>query len=224
MKKMYNKRKGYFDKERFMKILYGTTNNAKLIAMKNAIKTLDIELIGLNDLECEIPSVEESGKSPLENAQIKAKTYYEAFGMPVFSCDSGLYIDELEADEQPGVHVRRIDGKELSDDEMIRYYSSLAEKHGGRLTARYRNAICFVFDENIDYSSMDDSLATEPFLLVSKPHKKRVQGFPLDCLSKDIGSGKYYYDIKEKDPSTSALEEGFKMFFTNIIEKSHDFK
>lgn len=161
-----------------MKILYRTMNNAKLIVMKNAIKTFDdIEFIGLNDLECEIPSVEESGKSPLENAQIKAKTYYEAFRMPVFSYDSGLYIDELEADEQAGAHVRRVAGKELSDDEMIGYYSSLEKKHGGNLTARYRNAICFVFDDNIDYSSMNDLLATEPFLLVSKPHKNVYRDF-----------------------------------------------
>ena len=33
-----------------MKILYGTTNKAKLQAMKLAVETLDIELIGLNDL------------------------------------------------------------------------------------------------------------------------------------------------------------------------------
>jgi inosine/xanthosine triphosphate pyrophosphatase family protein len=34
-----------------MKLLYGTTNNGKLQAMKNALKEFDIELIGLNDLE-----------------------------------------------------------------------------------------------------------------------------------------------------------------------------
>ena len=34
-----------------MKLLYGTTNNGKLQAMKNALKEFDIELMCLNDLE-----------------------------------------------------------------------------------------------------------------------------------------------------------------------------
>lgn len=199
-----------------MKILYGTTNKAKLQAMKAAVEPLDIELIGLNDLDREIPFIDESGKTPLENAEIKAKAYYEAFQMPVFSCDSGLYFDELTEDEQPGIHVRRINGKELTDDEMIQYYSSLAEKHSGKITGRYRNAIYFILDEKHCYSSMDLSIATEPFILVAKPHPKRVEGFPLDSLSIDIGSGKYYYDLEVKDVSTS-VDDGVRKFFSEIM-------
>ncbi len=37
-----------------MKILYGTTNKGKLQAMAAAVKSLDVELIGLNELDCEI--------------------------------------------------------------------------------------------------------------------------------------------------------------------------
>ena len=82
-----------------MKILYGTTNKGKLQAMAAAVKSLDIELIGLNELGCELPCINELGLTPLENAEIKAKAYYEAFHMPVFSCDSGLYFDELKEEE-----------------------------------------------------------------------------------------------------------------------------
>jgi len=105
-----------------MKILYGTTNKGKLQAMKAAVKSLDIELICLNELDCELPCINENGHTPLENAEIKAKAYYKTFHMPVFSCDSGLYFDELKEEEQPGIHVRRINDKELTDDEMIQYY------------------------------------------------------------------------------------------------------
>lgn len=199
-----------------MKILYGTTNKAKIDVMKKAVKGLGIELISLNDLECELPAIEENGKNPLENAKIKAETYYEMFHMPVFSCDSGLYFDELEDEEQPGVYVRRVNGKELNDEEMIEYYSSLAKRHGGTLKGRYRNGIYFIVNEKTIYSSMDLSLATEPFLLAEKPHKKRVEGFPLDSLSKDIATGEYYYDLKEKD-LTSGMEEGFRQFFLQIM-------
>ena len=199
-----------------MKILYGTTNKAKLQAMKNAVKSLNIELIGLQDVTGELPQIEENGNTPLENAEIKAKAYYKAFGMPVFSCDSGLYFDELTKEEQPGIHVRRVNGKELTDEEMLEYYASLAEKYGGRITGRYRNAICFILDEEHQYSSMDMSIATEPFILVTRPHKKRVPGFPLDSLSVDIVTGKYYYDLDVKDVSTS-VDDGVRAFFTNVF-------
>ena len=199
-----------------MKILYGTTNNGKLQAMKNALKSFDIELISLRDIDSPLPSINENGKTPLENAEIKARAYYEAFRMPVFSCDSGLYFDELEEDEQPGLHVRRINGKELTDDEMIEYYASLAERHGGRITGRYRNAIYFILDEEHHYSSMDMSIATEPFVLGTVPHPKRVEGFPLDSLSIDIATGKYYYDLEVKDVSTS-VDDGVRAFFQKIF-------
>jgi len=200
-----------------MKILYGTTNNGKLQAMKIAVKELNIELISLNDVDSNLPNINENGTTPLENAEIKARAYYEAFHMPVFSCDSGLYFDEVKEEEQPGIHVRRINGKELSDDEMIEYYSSLAKRYGGKITGRYRNAIYFILDENHHYSSMDMSIATEPFILTAEPHAKRVEGFPLDSLSVDIGSGKYYYDLEVKDVSTS-VDDGVRKFFTSIFK------
>ena len=201
-----------------MKILYGTTNNAKLQAMKKAVEVLDVELVGLNDIDGELPDINEIGNTPLENAEIKARAYYEAFHMPVFSCDSGLYFDEVKEEEQPGIHVRRVNGRELADEEMIQYYASLAAKYGGKLTGRYRNAIYFILDEKHHYSSMDMSIATEPFIMVSEPHAKRVEGFPLDSLSIDIRSGKYYYDLEVKDVSTS-VDEGVRRFFTAIISQ-----
>ncbi len=200
-----------------MKILYGTTNKGKLQAMRSALESFDIELIGLGDIDSELPCINENGKTPLENAEIKAKAYYEAFQMPVFSCDSGLYFDELQEEEQPGLHVRRVSDKELTDDEMIQYYATLAEHHGGRITGRYRNAIYFILDENHHYFSMDMSIATEPFILVTEPHEKRVEGFPLDSLSIDIATGKYYYDLEVKDVSTS-VDDGVRKFFTSIFQ------
>ena len=73
-----------------MKLLYGTGNPAKAAAMQNRIAGLGIELISLQDLRAqgvEIPNVPETGNTPLENARQKAHAYYEAFRMPVFSCD-----------------------------------------------------------------------------------------------------------------------------------------
>lgn len=200
-----------------MKILYGTTNKAKLESMKRITESLDIEIIGLNDLKQPLPVVNENGKNPLENAKLKARAYYEAFDMPVFSCDSGLYFDDLEESLQPGTHIRRVNGRELADEEMIEYYSNLAKRYNNKLIGRYRNAICFIIDDDTCFSSMEESLATESFMLVSKPHEKRITGYPLDSLSVDIESGEYYHDLGEFAVDKSAIEQGFKGFFRKAL-------
>ena len=48
-----------------MRILYGTTNKGKLQAMRTALQTFDIELIGLKDIESELPNINEDGKTPV---------------------------------------------------------------------------------------------------------------------------------------------------------------
>ena len=85
------------------------------------------------------------------------------------------------------------------------------------MIGRYRNAICLYLDDETTYSSMDLSLSTEPFLLVSIPHQKRKEGFPLDSLSKEISSDKYYYDLETKNVDSIAIEEGFRNFFLERI-------
>lgn len=201
-----------------MKLLFGTGNPAKLEAMEHRLSPLGIELIGLCDINSEIPKVIEDGATPLENAEKKAKAYYKAFGLPVFSCDSGLYIENIPESEQPGVHVRTVKGRYLSDEEMIEHYTSLARRYGD-LKARYKNAICLVMDSERIYKAMEDSMASEPFLITSKPHSKiKKQGFPLDSLSIDIKTGKYYYDLPPEELDQFAVEDGVLEFFRKCLE------
>ena len=210
----------------FMKLLYGTTNQAKLESIRRITKILGLEIIGLNDLKnrpefCNIdfPKIDETGSNPLENAKIKAKAYYDAFRIPVFSCDSGLFFDEVDEKNQPGTHVRRVNGKELSDLQMIEHYGNLANSYGGRLTAKYKNAICLVLSEDKIFSRMDSSLEIEPFYLVSVPHPKIVPGFPLDALSVQIESGKYFQDLQHNlAVDKKAVENGFAKFFRENLE------
>jgi len=204
-----------------MKLLFGTGNQAKLAAMTSRLEKIDIELIGLSDLKAEgkmIPEVSENGNTPLENARMKAQAYYEAFRMPVFSCDSGLYFDNVPDEIQPGVHVRNVNGKCLSDEEMLEYYGGLVRRYGN-LVARYRNAICFIMDENHIYESMDPSMDSEKFILTDKPHSViRKKGFPLDSMSIDIKTNKYYYDLPTENLEQFAVEDGFLLFFKKVLQ------
>ncbi len=196
-----------------MKLIYGTGNPAKLESMRRRLAGLGLEIIGLADLKGEIPKVPEDGKTPLENARQKALAYYEAFGMPVFSCDSGLYFDNVPEEEQPGVHVRTVRGKYLSDEEMLEHYSSMARRYGD-LKARYRNAVCLVMDGEHVYEAMEPSMESESFLITGRPHSGiRKRGFPLDSLSVDIATGKYFYDLPGEALDRVAVEDGFLAFF-----------
>ncbi|MBD5462203.1 MAG: hypothetical protein HDR24_03965 [Lachnospiraceae bacterium] len=203
-----------------MKLLFGTSNLAKLSVMKHRLEKMDIELIGLNDLKAagkSIPEVLETGNTPLENARLKAFAYYEAFQMPVFSCDSGLYFDNVPNEVQPGIHVRNVNGKCLSDQEMMEYYTGLVRQYGN-LIARYRNAICFVMDEKHIYEAMDSSLDSEKFILTDKPHSAiRKKGFPLDSMSIDMKSNKYYYDLAADELERLAAQDGFLLFFQKVL-------
>ena len=45
----------------------------------------------------------------------------------------------------------------------------------------------------------------------------RKQGFPLDSLSIDIRTGKYYYDLAAEELDVVAVEDGFLEFFRKIF-------
>lgn len=199
-----------------MRILYGTGNAAKFAAMSRRLDTLGIELVSLRDMGQEIPKIEEDGHTPLENARKKALGYWNAFHIPVFSCDSGLYFENVPEEDQPGIHVRTIRGKYLTDEEMVAHYRGLAAKYG-RLKARYRNAICFVRDGEHVYEAMDASMESVPFYMVEEPHSRQNPGFPLDSLSVDIRTGKYFYDMQPEELDDLAVEDGFLEFFRRVL-------
>lgn len=204
-----------------MKLLYGTSNPAKLCAMQRRLEKLDIELISLKEIKeqgMKIPTVIEDGSTPLENARKKAKAYFEAFHIPVFSCDSGLFFDNVPEEIQPSVHVRTVNGKYLTDEEMIQYYSNLAKQYGN-LVARYKNAICLVLDETHSYEAMESSMESAKFIVTDKPHSIVKKGFPLDSLSIDRKTGKYYYDLPKEELDQVAVENGFLEFFQRVIEE-----
>lgn len=198
-------------------LLYGTGNPAKLESMRRAVEPLGIRILGLCDMPVKPPSVDECGNNPLDNARIKAKAYHEFYGMPVFSCDSGLYFDNVPDEIQPGVNVRRVNGKTLTDDEMTEYYSGLVKKFG-RLTARYKNAVCLILSDGTVFESMDDDISGNPFLLTDIPHPKKVEGYPLDRISLHIGTGKYYYELSPEDYSAEESSvDGWHDFFKKAL-------
>ena len=178
-----------------MKILIATKNRAKIKKYSTILDELEIEWITINDLEKDI-NVEENGNTPNENAIIKAKAYYEAFKMPVLADDSGLILDKLPQEKQPGVFVRRHNGRELSDEEIITLYSNEIERGGGETTGGFLIAITIIKENGEIYSNE----IMHKRLFVSKPCKERTPGYPMNSLIYDENTGRYlaqYYEGKE---------------------------
>ena len=119
-----------------MRILFATTNPAKAKKYREQLAEDGIELITIKDLDEEI-DIDENGKNALENAYIKAKTYYDKTKIPTIGMDDCLFIEGIPEEEQPGTNVRRVNGKRLNDEEMIEHYTKLVKKYGNKLTAKW---------------------------------------------------------------------------------------
>ena len=198
-----------------MQLVYGTGNPAKIAWMQQQLAPIGIELVGIKTLDVPLPKINESGNTPLENAVIKAQAYFNTIKRPVFSADSGLYFDGVPSELQPGVNVRRVCGRELSDAKMTEHYAALARRFGGKLTAQYKNAICLVISDTESYTYEGSGIHGRKFYLVDTPHKQRMQGFPLDCLAVRIDNGRYYYDDDSEDEITE--NAGFTKFFRDAL-------
>ena len=62
-------------------------------------------------------------------------------------------------------------------------------------------------------------MESEKFILTDKPHSAiRKKGFPLDSISLDIKTNKYYYDLPTDRLEQVAVEDGFLDFFKRILD------
>lgn len=88
-----------------MKLLFASTNQQKIDEIKTLLPNYDI--VSLLDYP-EIPDVEETSSTIEGNARLKSETIAKLIDLPVFSDDSGLFIEAL--DGAPGVHSARWTG------------------------------------------------------------------------------------------------------------------
>ena len=173
-----------------MKLLYATGNESKIRNMRYRLRGYEIEIVTPKELGVHI-DVDETGTTPIENARLKAKAYFAKTGMPTLAADSGLYIDGIPEAEQPGLHVRRLNGRALSEEELIDHYSQLSAKYGGRLRARYKTGLVLLIEDR-EYTA---EIPDDDIFIVSTPNQHREhRGNPLDVVTVCPANGKYFND------------------------------
>lgn len=154
-----------------MNILVGTTNRNKVRSVQRYLQAYDVQLVTPQDVQLHV-RIEEDGATPIENARIKALAYYRSARIPTVAFDSGLYFLDLKEDDplQPKTHVRRVQGRELNDEEMISYYRRIAADFGGRLLSAYRNgvALCTMNSTSIRIWRIWKRQETSPFISVTR--------------------------------------------------------
>lgn len=197
------------------KVLFATGNESKAERFKKGLLENDIEIITLNDIEKNI-DIEENGKDAIENALIKARAYANVYDLPVFAMDDNLYIDDIPEDKQPGMYVRRVNGKRLNDNEMIEYYSNLAHEYGknGKLTCRWIYGIAVIKDGK----ESTYTWSKEDFYIVDKPSNKINSGYPLNTISINKKLNKYFTDMTEEDKIVAQENENdvVKFLYDNL--------
>ena len=106
-----------------MKIIYGSSNKAKLQEVKDFFTNnkIDIELLSLKDINFN-EEIEENGQTFEENSLIKAKAIKEFcekrnINETIITDDAGLCVDALGG--RPGVYSARYAGDHASQEETL---------------------------------------------------------------------------------------------------------
>ena len=192
-------------------LFFATGNSFKMALMKRRMSVFsDLEIVGPKDLNVKIDVVED-GKTAGENAIKKAVAYHEATGLPTIAEDSGLYIDKFSEDKQPGLFVRRVNGRDdLSDNEVFKYYYDEIEKLGGESKAHYFSGVALVDEKGDVHSTIFNET---DFLLTTKLYNGEItKGGILEPMSFDIKAGKYFDERtpEEEEDHYKELNDGYR--------------
>ena len=186
-------------------IIFATSNESKAKRFSKGLKELGIEVLSLKNIDIKL-DVEEDGNTAIENALIKARECYRKTKMPSMGMDDTLYIEGVPKDLQPGLFVRRVNGKSLTDEEMIEHYTNLVKEYGkdGRINCKWIYGLAVINEkgEEATYTwSKDD------FYMVSTKSNKINPGYPLNSISKYKRLDKYFTDVTDEDMKLLEVNE-----------------
>jgi XTP/dITP diphosphohydrolase len=116
------------------KLVLASGNFGKLREFRELLAPLGYEVVAQSAFD--VPDVEETGLTFIENALLKAREACRVSGLPSLADDSGLEVDAL--DGQPGIHSARFAGEPKDDGRNNqRLLELLAEAPSGQRSARY---------------------------------------------------------------------------------------
>ena len=186
-------------------IIFATTNQSKSKRFSKGLKELGIEVLSLKDIDIKL-DVEEDGNTAIENALIKARECYKKTKKPSMGMDDTLYMEGVPEDKQPGLFVRRVNGKNLTDEDMIEHYTNLVKEYGkdGRINCKWIYGLAVINEkgEEATYSWFKDD-----FYMTSSRSDKINPGYPLNSISKYKKLDKYFTEVTLEDMKLIEVNE-----------------
>lgn len=176
-------------------ITMGTTNQAKIAQIAGALSLIGVEVKGVQDKSL-LPEVVEDGTTVTENARKKAIAYAQALGTMVLSMDNALYLDGLPSEDQPGIHVRRINGEtRSSDDELLEQYQQVIRFLGGRISGHWDFGVCVAEPDGRVW----ETVITSHRIFVGERSQGMIPGYPIESLQIDPETGGYISEMSETE-------------------------
>lgn len=170
-------------------LLVATRNVGKLQEIRELLGNLPFDLYGLGSLPG-VLEIQETGKSFIENASLKAAGYATQAGLLTLADDSGLEVDALGG--APGVFSARYAGEGASDAErtnkLLAELSSLKEP---KRSARFVSAVAIASNEgeilNVSLGRCDGHLPFAP---------RGSEGFGYDPIFIPVGYEQTFAELK----------------------------
>ncbi len=186
-------------------ILFATNNETKAKRFSKGLFTNGIEVVGLKEKNINL-DVAEIGKDVIENALIKAREAYKKTNMAVIGMDDSLYLENVPDNIQPGLFVRRVNNKTLTDEEMLEHYTNIVKKYGnnGRIYCKWIYGLA-VINENGKESTY--TWYKDNFYMVDTISDKINPGYPLNSISKYKLIDKYFTDVTKEDKEKIKINE-----------------
>ena len=124
-----------------MNIVLATNNQGKINEFRKILNNSNINLVLQSNYN--VPPIEETGTTFVENAIIKARNASKYTGLPAIADDSGLSVDCLNG--KPGVYSARYSGEHTTDQENInKLIEEIKQYPVEQRTARYWCIIVFM--------------------------------------------------------------------------------
>jgi XTP/dITP diphosphohydrolase len=172
-------------------VVLASGNQGKLRELQRVLAPLDVELRCQGDFD--VPEVEETGLTFVENALIKARAAAAHTGLPSIADDSGLEVDYLQG--RPGIHSARYSGRgDAGNNERL--LQELGNLPGPQRSARYQCVLVYLRH------------ATDPVPLICHAHWEGL------ILTEPRGTGGFGYDplffLTEQQCSAAELDPEVK--------------
>jgi len=180
---------------RLKPLIIATCNAGKLREFQELFAGLPFEVVAQGVLGIE--SAEETGKSFVENALLKARHASAAAGMAAIADDSGLEVDALGG--APGIFSARYAGPLADDDANNAKLRDALEAYPPPWTARYRCALVFVDCSDAPHAAPIIAESSWEGLILSSPRGSLGFGYDPYFWLPDIGLTAAELDPLEKN-------------------------